>query len=160
MSRLLLIMKTTALTIALCAGLFATHFSAYADKTGYYRWADDDGKQHFTQQPPLGRKYHFVETRGGATMQSEEFGDATNETDSESGTDASSNNDAPVKMEIIPPKDPELCAKAKGNMQSLKANGARIRITNADGSSRMLNAEEIKEQEYRAQQVINQNCGQ
>ena len=147
-------MKTKALTIALCAGLLATHFSAYADKTGYYRWADD-----FTQQPPQGRKYFFVETRGGATMQSEEYGDEASETDSDSVADANSNNDAPVKMEIIPPKDPELCEKAKGNMQSLKANGARIRITNADGSSRMLNAEEIKEQEYRAQQVINQNCG-
>ena len=112
-------MKTTALTIALCAGLFATHFSAYADKTGYYRWADDDGKQHFTQQPPLGRKYHFVETRGGATMQSEEFGDATNETDSESGTDASSNNDAPVKMEIIPPR-PRAVRKSQGEYAVIK----------------------------------------
>ena len=151
-------MKNTALTIALCAGLLVASFSAYADKTGYYRWADDDGKQHFTQQPPQGRKYYFVETRGGATMQSEEYGNDADDTGSEAETDSANNDAAPAKMEIIPPKSPELCEKAKANMQSLKANGARIRITNADGSSRMLNAEEIKEQENRAQQVIKLNC--
>lgn len=146
-------MKNSALTMLLCAGLLVCSLDANADKTGYYRWADDEGKQHFTQQPPKGRKYDFVETRSGATIHSDGT-DLTSANEPENnGSDA-----APEKMEILPPKDPALCKKAKGNMQSLKANGARIRITNADGSTRMLNTEEIKQQENRAQQVIKLHC--
>ena len=63
-------MKNSALTIALCAGLLICSAGVNADKTGYYRWADNEGKQHFTQQPPVGRKYDFVETRSGATLPS------------------------------------------------------------------------------------------
>lgn len=147
-------MKNTALTMSLCAGLLICSVGVNANKTGYYRWADDDGKQHFTQQPPVGRKYDFVETRSGATTHSDGIDlPSDSESDQEEGNDT-----APEKMEILPPKDPVLCEKAKGNMQSLKANGARIRITNADGSSRMLNPEEIKQQENRAQEVIKLHC--
>lgn len=148
-------MKNSALTIALCAGLLISSVSVHADKTGYYRWADNEGKQHFTQQPPVGRKYDFVETRSGATIHSDGI-ELAGQGDGEQ--QASGNDAAPEKMEILPPKDPVLCEKAKGNMQSLKANGARIRITNADGSTRMLNPEEIKQQENRAQQVIKLHC--
>ena len=148
-------MKNSALTIALCAGLLICSVGVNADKTGYYRWADNEGKQHFTQQPPVGRKYDFVETRSGATTHSDGI-DLADESNNEQ--EVGDNGAAPEKMEILPPKDPVLCEKAKGNMQSLKANGARIRITNADGSTRMLNPEEIKQQENRAQQVIKLHC--
>ena len=148
-------MKNTALTIALCTGFLVCSLGANADKTGYYRWADDEGKQHFTQQPPKGRQYDFVETRSGATTHSD-GNDMFADTNDEQGTD--NNEMMSEKMEILPPKDPALCAKANANMQSLKANGARIRITNPDGSSRMLNTEEIKQQENRAQQVIKLHC--
>lgn len=74
------------------------------------------------------------------------------------GSDTNNNESLPEKMEILPAKDAALCEKAKANMQSLNANGARIRITNADGSSRMLNAEEIKQQENRALDIIKLNC--
>ena len=148
-------MKNTALTIALCAGFLVCSLGANADKTGYYRWADNERKQHFTQQPPKGRQYDFVETRSGATTHSDGNGMFA-DTNDEQDTDSS--EITPEKIEILPPKDPALCAKANANMPSLQANGARIRITNPDGSSRMLNAEEIKQQENRAQQVIKLHC--
>ncbi|MFT7406161.1 DUF4124 domain-containing protein [Zhongshania sp.] len=151
-------MKNTALTIALCSGLLVCSFGVNADKTGYYRWSDKDGKQHFSQQPPQGRPYEFVKTGSGATM-SGGGDDASVEVPYSSNDADNNNNEAPPeKMEIIPPKDPALCAKAKANIDSLRANGARIRITNADGTSRMLNTEEIKQQGNRALEVIKLNC--
>lgn len=151
-------MKNFALTIALCASISVISHNSYADKMGYYRWTDNEGKQHFTQQPPLGRRYEFIETRSGASISSggsDDFTEVREEVEEE--PDAELDN-VPDKMEILPPKDPALCKKAQENLRSLTANGARIRITNPDGSTRMLNAEEIKQQENRAQSIIKLHC--
>jgi hypothetical protein len=153
-------MKNTALTIALCSGLLVCSLGVNADQTGYYRWSDNDGKQHFSQKPPLGRPYDFVKIGSGATISSGGGGDDTTADTpySSNEPDINNNENLPEKIEILPAKDAALCEKARANIQSLNANGARIRITNADGSSRMLNAEEIKQQENRALDVIKLNC--
>ncbi|WP_373088200.1 DUF4124 domain-containing protein [Zhongshania sp.] len=146
-------MNKTLLLVSLFSTLAVVSLSSYADKSGYYRWSDDEGKIHFTQQPPNGRTSVFIKTSSGISLDS----DVSN---SESRVEVADNGDEtmPEKMEVLPPKNPELCTKAKANMQSLAANGARIRISNADGSSRFLNSEEINEQKNRAQEVIEIHC--
>ena len=146
-------MNKTLLIVSLFSTLAVVSLSSYADKSGYYRWSDDEGKIHFTQQPPNGRASVFIKTSSGTSLDSDV-------STSESSAELADNGDEtiPEKMEVLPPKNPELCTKAKANMQSLAANGARIRISNADGSSRVLNSEEINEQKNRAQEVIKIHC--
>jgi hypothetical protein len=146
-------MNKTLLIVSLFSTLAVVSLSSYADKSGYYRWSDDEGKIHFTQQPPNGRTSVFIKTSSGTSLDSDV-------STSESSAELADNGDEtiPEKMEVLPPKSPELCTKAKANMQSLAANGARIRISNADGSSRFLNSEEINEQKNRAQEVIKIHC--
>lgn len=146
-------MNKTLLIASLFSTLVVMSLNSYADKSGYYRWSDDEGKIHFTQQPPNGRTSVFIKTSSGRSLDSDVSA-------SESSVDVAGNGDEaiPEKMEVLPAKNPELCTKAKTNMQSLAANGARIRISNADGSSRFLNSEEINEQKNRAQEVIKIHC--
>ncbi|MBB5188014.1 hypothetical protein HNQ57_002293 [Zhongshania antarctica] len=146
-------MNKTLLIASLFSTLVVMSLNSYADKSGYYRWSDDEGKVHFTQQPPNGRASVFIKTSSGRSLDSDVSA-------SESSVDVAGNDDEaiPEKMEVLPAKNPELCTKAKTNMQSLAANGARIRISNADGSSRFLNSEEINEQKNRAQEVIKIHC--
>ncbi|WP_320836981.1 DUF4124 domain-containing protein [Zhongshania sp.] len=146
-------MNKTLLIASLFSTLVVMSLNSYADKSGYYRWSDDEGKIHFTQQPPNGRASVFIKTSSGRSLDSDVSA-------SESSVDVAGNGDEaiPEKMEVLPAKNPELCTKAKTNMQSLAANGARIRISNADGSSRFLNSEEINEQKNRAQEVIKIHC--
>lgn len=140
----------------LCIALLAFGQTASAAKEGYYRWQDGEGEVHFTQQPPRGQQYQFIETKGGAAYQPAprlDENDAENEQ-----TQASPGDTAPKKMEVLPPKDPAICAQARSNMQRLQLNGARIRVTEADGSSRLLNQEEIATQRERAQEAIKLHC--
>ncbi len=146
-------MNKTLLIASLFTTLALASLNTHAEKNGYYRWSDDEGKIHFTQQPPNGRASVFIKTSSGASLDSDV---STNE--SSVDVAATSSEAIPEKMEVLPPKNPEQCAKAKANMQSLAANGARIRISNADGTSRFLNSEEINEQKNRAQEVIKVHC--
>jgi len=148
-------MNKTILISGLCAALLCTSLNSHADRKGYYRWSDDEGKTHFTQKPPNGRESTFIRTSSSASLDSDV---SVSDTDSSTDKVAAASEALPEKMEVLPPKNPELCTKAKANMQSLTANGSRIRISNADGSSRFLNSEEINEQKNRAQEVINVHC--
>lgn len=125
-----------------------------AGKEGYYRWKDDSGEFHFTQQPPVGRQYEFVETRAGASVVSN-GGDDSDEIGSPEAAPAAA---APQRMEVLPEKDPAVCAQAKENLLTLEKNGARIRVTDENGNSRLLNPEEMAVQKQRAQDAINIHC--
>ena len=153
-------MNKTLLIVSLFTSLAIASLNSYAEKNGYYRWSADDGKTHFTQQPPNGRPSVFIKTASGYSSNSgaDKDGQAVSESKDQRNPDSPADA-IPEKMEVLPPKNPELCAKAQSNMQSLDANGARIRISNADGSSRFLNGDEIAEQKTRAQEVIKVHCG-
>jgi hypothetical protein len=73
--------------------------NVHAAKAGYYQWSDDKGKQHFSQQPPIGRKYQFIETHSGASTSSDGI-----------ASSAENNDDSDVakaeRSEIVPPKTP------------------------------------------------------
>ena len=123
-----------------------------AAKSGYYRWTDSEGKVHFSQQPPVGQRYEFVETQTGRRSISE---DEPTAADGEAPEASPADN---ASMEVLPPKDPSICEQAKGNLQSLSTHGARIRATDADGKARYLTAEEIEQQRLRAEEAIRIHC--
>lgn len=144
----------TALGLLGCwAMLISLH--SHAGKEGYYRWKDDTGEVHFTQQPPLGRQYDFIETRGGANVVNN---NAAAESADGQVDDGGAATAAPKKMEVLPPKDPVICSQAKSNLLTLQKSGARIRVTDPDGTSRLLNDEEVAEQKRRAQEAVGIHC--
>ena len=141
------------LLISVLLGLALLSINSLAAKEGYYRWQDDKGEMHFTQQPPVGRSYTFIETRSGASLTSQ-----MEEQEVQASEDQDPSATRPQKMEVVPPKNPKICEQARGNMSSLQLAGARIRVSNADGSSRYLNDQEIEEQKNRARQAISLHC--
>lgn len=155
------IMKTAVSCLALASALILSAGPAVAAKDGYYRWQDDQGEYHFTQQPPLGRSYEFVESDSGASFSrrsddaEEDGGEAETQGD-DSGTGGA--DPQPAKMEVLPPKDPAICAQAKSNLQSMQNNAARIRMTDENGNTRFLTPEEKEEQKARAQEAIRIHC--
>ena len=59
-------------------------------------------------------------------------------------------------MEVMPEKDPALCEQAKNNLKALE--GARIRITEPDGSKRLLSEDEKEGQRANARKFIKVHC--
>ena len=145
--------KKTLLISGLGLVLGATSLSTLAAKSGYYRWIDAEGEVHFSQKPPVGHRYEFVETQTGRRSSIAE------ETPEDPPASAAGiPGTTPKSMEVLPPKDPDICQQAKGNLQSLSRSGARIKATDADGNSRYLNAEEIEQQRLRAEEAIRIHC--
>lgn len=144
--------KKTLLISGLGLALLLSANHSFAAKSGYYRWTDADGEVHFSQQPPVGHRYEFVETHTG--RRSSAVDDAPGESPAAADTAATT----PSSMEVLPPKDPAICKQAKGNMESLSVAGARIKATDANGKARYLSPEEIEQQRLRAEEAIRIHC--
>ncbi|WP_339668904.1 DUF4124 domain-containing protein [Dasania marina] len=135
----------------------ALSFSAtlVADPSGYYRWKDSEGNLKLSDRPPeAGIKAEFVETPGSKKSRGSSEPVASSNTEQEA---AATKPEQPLKMEIMPPKDPARCKQAKANMQAFEG-AARIRITDADGTQRLITEEEKQVQVERAQKAIRENC--
>ncbi|AKH68987.1 protein of unknown function (DUF4124) [Spongiibacter sp. IMCC21906] len=145
MKTIILVNALLLLSLGICA-------TAHAGKQGYYRWQDEGGEVHFSQQPPHGQRYEFISTGSNTPYTAPEFANQQNGNSSPTDSDKQ-----PEKMEILPPKDPAICQKAKRNLQSMQAN-ARIRVTNADGSSQLLSPKDIEVQRARAKEAVKIHC--
>ncbi|WP_372864615.1 DUF4124 domain-containing protein [Spongiibacter sp.] len=144
------------LTSCLSLGLLTASADLLAAKAGYYRWTDAEGEVHFSQKPPVGKPYEFIETQTGIRSKADDSPAVVTSDTAEDNR--ASELDADAKMEVLPPKDPELCKKARGNMQSLKISGARIKVTDKNGQTRYLSPDEIATQKLRAQDAIKIHC--
>lgn len=123
-------------------------------KTGYYRWLDDDGQPHFTQKPPIDRPSQFVETKRGYSS-NEVNPDSPPAVPPKRADSAPASNDK--QLEILPNKDPERCVQARNALQSF-SRGQRVRVTDDQGETRILNQEEINTQKEKAQELIKIYC--
>lgn len=148
--------------LLLCLGL-AVSIDGYANpKAGLYRWYDESGTVQYSDRPPEGVEAELVTEYGGVlTGPGKKAAAAT----PAPKTTAGDTSPEPAKaeglpegqeMEVLPEKDPALCEQAKKNMEALK--GARIRITEPDGTKRLLNEDERDTQKANAQKVIDLNC--
>ena len=122
---------------------------------GYYRWKDDAGAEHFTQQPPPGRKSEFIATSTGRAT-SVEAGETaeTQETKTPAKPGASKPVTGPIQA--IPDKDPEKCKQAQDSQAVLNSH-ARIREKVGD-EYRYLTPEEITDQKKAAQESLDVYC--
>lgn len=142
----------------LCAlTLLAAAPTLLAAPQGYYRWKDDAGNEHFTQQPPPGRKSEFVAVSTGRATQVE--AGETVDSGAAKPTPAiggSAGNKPSGPIQGVPDKDPEKCKQAQDTNAVLNSH-ARIREKVGE-EYRYLTPEEVGEQKKLAQDAANVYC--
>ena len=135
------------------AALLAIAPALLAAQQGYYRWHDDAGVEHFTQQPPAGRKSDFIATSTGKSTAVDAGETATS---AEAKAKAPANKPVTGPIQAVPDKDPEKCKQAQDTQAALNSH-ARIREKVGD-DYRYLTAEEIAEQKKLAQESTDIYC--
>lgn len=112
-----------------------------------YTWIDSKGTVHYGEHPPKDVKATLVKTRTG---HSEPTPAQTAEAQPKPAPETPATNQQSLK-------DPERCAQAKENLAILNSV-ARIKTTQADGTSVYLTEEDKTKQREVAQLIINQAC--
>lgn len=141
--------------LSLCtAALLLVSPALLAAQQGYYRWHDDAGVEHFTQQPPAGRKSEFVATSTGKST-AVDTGETAASAEAKESTKTTSK---PITgaLQTVPDKDPEKCKQAQDTAAALNGH-ARIREKVGD-DYRYLTPEEITEQKKLAQESTDVYC--
>ncbi|MEE8057196.1 MAG: DUF4124 domain-containing protein [Pseudomonadales bacterium] len=114
---------------------------------GHYRWIDESGTVQYSDRPPEGIKSEFIKFSSGGK---------SSKANSANTEEAKKEPKIHDEMEMLPPKDPKLCQQAQSNLQALQA--ARIRITEPDGSKRIITEEEKEDQRENARKFIKLHC--
>ncbi|MFT5691455.1 MAG: hypothetical protein ACI92E_000784 [Oceanicoccus sp.] len=126
-------------------------FNLNAAPSGLYRWTDENGRTQYSDRPPENIESKFIKLSSGKSSKS-------NNSDKSSSADSGQKEGLePGKaLEVMPAKDPALCLQAQKNLKALE--GARIRITEPDGSKRFLTEDEKEGQRENARKFIKINC--
>lgn len=126
-----------------------------AAQQGYYRWHDDAGVEHFTQQPPPGRKSDFIATSTGKST-AVDAGETAASADSKAAAAKDTKKPVTGPIQAVPDKDPEKCKQSQDTQAAL-ASHARIREKVGE-EYRYLSPEEIGEQKKLAQESVDVYC--
>ena len=125
---------------------------------GMWRWKDAEGNLNYSDTPPKGVNAEFIASDAvrPSGMQNNTDQQAQSEAaNADQSTEAESQADR--QMEVMPETDEVLCEQAKRNLETL-SNKPRIRVTEADGSKRVLTPEEIEAEKDRARKFIEVYC--
>lgn len=152
-----------ALSLGLVAGLGATAQAA----DSYYRWKDERGNLVVSDRPPATAIEYEVFSTGSNRFRRVAPGEGAvpPETRSRPGNrfEASDSGDSEepmetVAVEVLPEKNPEICERARQNLQTLET-AARIRVRDEQGELRYLTEDEIDTQRQNAMDNIDVHCG-
>ena len=142
---------TAAFIVLAFAGLSASAGDSY------YRWTDSTGTPiNSDRPPPPGVEYDVVSTR---TNRANLEAPAEVQTPSgvQPGAGSKSGPGESVASAPQPEKDPEICATAQQNLETLNTY-ARIRVSDGEGSFRFIGEEEKATQRASAEQLVSQHC--
>lgn len=114
-----------------------------------YKWVDDKGTTQYTALPPTDRPSEKIKTYAGNSKGSASSSPAAPEKPT---TQEAAANQPPVSK-----KDPERCAWAKKNLETLNTN-SRIKIQDDKGEIRYLDQKEISEKRKESQIAIDESC--
>jgi hypothetical protein len=110
--------------------------------TAYYRWTDERGNTiHSDRPPPTGVDYEVART-GSSFKRPVSSGEGAVPLATEPGGD-SQLEQADDSSKARSQKDPELCARARDNLDAL-TNSDRVTMRNEKGEVHVLTAQEIK----------------
>ena len=152
-------MKSSKRNSAAAVAFSLIAFSGFSLGSGdtYYRWLDASGTPVSSDRPPpAGVEYDVITTNTNQRLSSRTAepaapGVATG--DAERSSEQQSASAAPAG----PEKDPEACATARKNLETLNSH-ARIRVPDGNGNYRFLNEEEKAQQLAHSQSAIAHYC--
>lgn len=151
---------TVALLLAAPLGLSAQAADSY------YRWKDERGNLVVSDRPPEASiEYEVFSTSSNRFRRvAPGEGAVPAETTSRPGnrfqSSESDDNEEPmetVAVEVLPEKNPEICKRARQNLQTLDS-AARIRVRDENGELRYLTGEEKEIQRKNALDNIDVHC--
>lgn len=132
---------------------------AYAANT-YYRWKDAQGKLVVSDRPPRDDSVEYEVVSQGSSMVRRVMpgeGAVPAEVNPRPGNDFDQVDTRREQMEAVT-KNPESCARAKENLDTLNT-AVRIRIRDSDtGEFRFLSEEEKDTQRQKARDIIRVHC--
>lgn len=149
---------TQRLGLLVLLGLLSATINATTDT--YYRWKDDKGKLVVSDRPPKDSaiEYEVVSQRSNLmrrVLPGE--GAVLPEVTSRPGNEFEQADSRPPRMEAVA-RNPESCAQAKANLETLNTT-ARIRIRDEDsGELRFLSEEEKEVQRTKASDIVRVHC--
>ncbi|MFK8042942.1 DUF4124 domain-containing protein [Congregibacter sp.] len=151
----------TAVLMALacvCAILITVSSASAADT--YYRWKDEQGKLVVSDRPPVSEEieYEVVSQRSSLIRRVQPGeGAVPKEVTPRPGNEFTQVDSRQEEMEVVA-KNPESCARAKANLETLNT-AARIRIRDkTTGELRFISEEEKETQRQKAQDTIRVHC--
>jgi hypothetical protein len=139
--------QTLAIQTLLATLGLATTLSLQAAPNGHYRWTDESGTVQYADRPPEGVEAEFIKFSSPK---------GSKPSDNETPSETTAEPKVYDEMEALPEKDPALCKQAQQNLKALE--GARIRITEPDGSKRFLTEDEKETQRENARKFIKIHC--
>lgn len=154
-------MNPKKLSSAVATAMVLLSLSGWTSAAGgtYYRWIDASGTEvNSDRPPPAGIEYETVSTATNLSQPGEpQQAPATSEAPSAQPAEEKSAA-APVSTTgSIIKKNPEYCAAAKKNLETLSTK-ARIRLSDAEGNIRYIDEKEKAEQRATAEAIIAQHC--
>ena len=121
-----------------------------------YRWVDEKGQVHYTQTPPLHRKYEAI---GSASPPATSNQDDLNKTLDQDIKARPKQQEAAAKAEQEQAKRQETCKKAMEQLAYLEARTARrLGATDAQGNPARMSEEQFEQRRAAEQQKISANC--
>jgi len=139
--------RSVALIAALLCLFIVT--GSHGAASGHYRWTNDKGQVQYSDRPPAGVDSVFIKFSTGKRSNAPAQPSVQTK---QQNTEQS----LPTMVAVTPKKDPALCKQAKHNLKAM--DGARIRITETDGSKRFLTEQEREGQRENARRFIKINC--
>jgi hypothetical protein len=135
-------------------------YSAADAATTYYRWKDDNGKLVVSDRPPSDEDISYeVVTPSTSIIRRVESGEGAvpPETVPSPGNEFEPEDTSADELQVAR-KNPEICARAQKNLETLNTT-ARIRIHDSDsGELRYLTEDEKEAQREKARDVIRAHC--
>lgn len=148
--------------LVLTVGFSATLHAA----DNYYRWKDERGNMVVSDRPPEASIEYEVFSTGSNRFRRVSPGEGAvpaetsprpgNRFRTSDSTGDSGGMDT-VAVEVLPEKDPEICDRARQNLETLET-AARIRVRDEAGELRYLTADEISVQRKNALDNIDVHC--
>lgn len=139
--------STIILTLCLCSPL------GHGASEEFYRWTGEDGTIHYGSTPPQGVKAELVKTT--VTKAPPNSQENSGEAGASNGT---ANPEAPQLTEEQIKEQKQLCSDERKRVSALSKPGNRIRMQQADGSTKYLNQQEVSQELKASKDYVEQAC--
>jgi hypothetical protein len=123
-----------------------------------YKWVDEKGQLHYTQTPPVNRKYDVIGSLPPPSTSNSNQEDLNKSLERDI-KDRPKLEEAAAKAEQEKAKRQETCKKAMEQLAYLESRTARrLSTTDAEGNYSRMTEEQFQERRAAEQKKISQNC--